>query len=108
MLVNSGSLDSAGGETENIKESTPRTDAIVMAQQFVEKNLKSPRSAKFPWSFDEYNVYALEGEGYENSYEVNGYVDAENSFGAMIRNQFTVQMKNIGNDQWQLLDIKID
>lgn len=79
-----------------------------MAKHFVEKNLKSPRSAKFPWSFDEYQVYALEGQGYENSYEVTGYVDAQNSFGADIRSRFIVQIKDLGNDQWRLLDIEIN
>lgn len=98
--------DSNSGTSSS--EPDPRTDAIVMANHFVEKNLKSPRSAKFPRSADEYQVYALEGPGFENSYEVTGYVDAQNSFGADIRSRFIVQIKDLGNEEWRLLDIDIN
>ncbi len=96
------------GEGSTQAEPDPRTGPMAMAQQFVEQNLKAPRSAKFPWSFDRYQIYELEGEGWENCYEVTGYVDAQNSYGAMIRSNFTVHLKDLGDDQWRLLNITIE
>lgn len=89
-------------------EPDPRTDPIVMAQQFVKQKLKSPRSAKFPWSFDDFNVYQLEGEGYESTYEVESWVDSQNIYGAMIRQKFTVRIQDQGADKWRLLHIEFE
>ena len=62
--------------------------AITLAQELVKKELKSPSTAKFPWSFSEYTV-SRSGE----NWIVKGYVDAQNSFGAMIRSNFEACFK---------------
>ena len=59
-------------------------DAIAIAEKTVKSQLKSPTSAKFN-KVSEYTV-SLTG----NTWTVRGYVDAQNSLGATIRNDFLV------------------
>jgi hypothetical protein len=75
---------------------------ITMAQAFVREHLKSPSSASFPWSFDEYRVT----NGIGNEWTVSGYVDAVNGFNANLRTHWTVKMSDDGDD-WRLLSINI-
>jgi len=77
--------------------------AYAMAQEFVDKQLKAPSTSKYP-VYSEKFVKDL-GEG---RYTVTTYVDAQNSFGAMIRNNFTCTLLYVGNDKWQLEDINIE
>lgn len=86
------------------KEALPdKISTYVMSKQFVEDNLKSPRSAKFPWGSDEYKVMHT-GDGV---FEVRSWVDAQNSFGAMIRSTYYVEMQYVGDNRWRLLNIDI-
>lgn len=95
------------------KTNTPDTpympsdsDAYVTSQTFVKLNLKAPATADFPTksqakifqSFDDDNIW-----------EVTSYVDAQNSFGALIRSNFYVKIEYVpAKEEWKLLDIKID
>jgi len=81
-----------------------KVSAYTMAQQFVKDRLKSPRSAKFPWSSDEYRV-AHTGRG---KYQVVSYVDAQNAFGAMIRSTYVVEMQYLGNERWRATQVLIE
>ena len=63
-----------------------KTSYYAMAQGIVLNYLKSPSSASFPWNKEE---IGFEKNG--NIVSVQGYVDAQNSFGAEIRSQWTVQ-----------------
>lgn len=76
-------------------------DAFFYGKEFVKRNLKAPRSAKFG--------------GYRNSsvqhyagckFVVSGYVDSQNSFGAMLRSNYSVTLTPNGLN-WTLLDIQI-
>lgn len=60
-------------------------DAWVCAQNVVSESLKSPATAEFPSYSDSYVEYIG-----DNEYRISAYVDAENSFGATIRQNFTV------------------
>lgn len=74
--------------------------AYVMSKEFVKRNLKSPATAEFP-----VGIFAhYEGD---SVYIVNSYVDAQNTFGALIRTEFYVKIKDNGNDNWKLIDIKL-
>ncbi len=64
-----------------------KIDAWVCAQDVVENKLKSPSTAKF-CSYNSDNVKDL-GNG---KYEVVGYVDAQNGFGATVRKYFIVTL----------------
>ena len=62
---------------------------IANVQEEVKKQLMSPKSADFPWGFNEYNItYQGESEDGLYMYSVESYVDAENSFGAEIRSEY--------------------
>ena len=68
-----------------------RADAWVCAQDVVKKNLKSPSSAEF-CLMSEASIYYNGEDGGGLRYTVSGYVDAQNSFGATIRQNFTVNL----------------
>lgn len=70
-------------QTQVEKKDEEGTTAKICAKNEVKKSLKSPSSADFPW-----NLGSVLSVNQESSYLVKGYVDAENSFGAEIRNSY--------------------
>lgn len=60
--------------------------SLVFAEDIIKKVLKSPSTAKFV------DVKAYELSNLKDVWAVNGYVDSQNSFGAMIRSQWEVQL----------------
>ncbi|MBE6055851.1 hypothetical protein [Clostridium sp.] len=91
-----------------IKEENKAT-LITTAQEVVKKNLKAPSTAKFPWSFDEYKIKETNSENKDMAiYYVSGYVEAKNSFGAKLRNNFVVKMECAKDfSKYKVLDINI-
>ncbi|NME95379.1 hypothetical protein HF847_05145 [Clostridium cochlearium] len=87
-----------------------RATLITTAQSVVKENLKAPSTAKFPWSFNEYNIKESTSENKDMTiYYVSGYVDAENSFGAKIRSNFIVEMECTKDlSKYRVLDIAIE
>ncbi|MDC0358152.1 hypothetical protein OAO01_04990 [Oligoflexia bacterium] len=77
--------------------------AYVMAQDFVKENLKSPSTAKFPWGTSDSTIVNLG----DCKYRVKSYVDAQNSFGGMIRNNYDVVVRYNGNNRWGLVEVDI-
>lgn len=61
--------------------------AEAAAKKFVLEQLKSPASAKFS------NVTAISTDPLVGRYIVVGQVDAQNSYGALLRNNFTSEVK---------------
>jgi hypothetical protein len=81
-------------------------ELIDSSQEAVKQSLKAPRTAKFPGIIlerDEYKIY----QKTNGSYQVSSWVDAQNSFGAMIRNHWLVELKKTG-DQWQTVSVAVD
>jgi len=78
------------------------TMAFTQATFMIPRILKSPSTAEF-CSITEARIQPLG----DCSYEVRGYVDAQNSFGAKLRNNFTATMKYLGNDNWTMTAIDI-
>lgn len=66
----------------------------ALAKDVVKSNLKSPSSAKFPFSYGSDGVTITKSG---NTYTVKAWVDADNSFGANIRSNFTVTMEKSGS-----------
>lgn len=65
----------------------------ALAKDVVKSNLKSLYSAKFPFSYrSDWVLITKSG----NTYIVKAWVDADNSFGANIRSDFTVTMEKSG------------
>ena len=80
------------------------TDAQSVARQFVKRQLKAPSTADFP--YDDYEYECVEKTN--NRWVVKSYVDAENSFGAKLRQKWWVEMKyKKSTDKWELLNIAV-
>lgn len=67
--------------------SVDTSDVWVCAKKYVETQLKSPSTSKFCSS----SSATITSKG-KNKYTVSGYVDAQNSFGAISRQYFTVTL----------------
>jgi len=65
--------------------------AAIIAKEFVRNTLKSPSSAEFP--FGDYRV-----SNTTDTFFVAGHVDAQNSFGAMLRGQYICVLKYNSGD----------
>lgn len=79
------------------KKEIEAEEAKIIARDFVKQRLKAPSTAKFQSTYN----FAVQ-EQKDGSWKVQGYVDAQNSFSAMIRNNFQVVVKK-GPDHWQLV-----
>jgi len=72
--------------------------AINMAELFVRKSLVAPSTAKF-CPHDEAKVVRLD----DGCYIVTGWVDAQNSFSAMIRTDWCYEVQPLGGHEWRLV-----
>ncbi|MGF0241252.1 hypothetical protein ACQR3P_18545 [Rhodococcus sp. IEGM1300] len=82
------------------------TMAFVMSQNFVKQRLKAPNSASFPTVVDKgVSVRAIP----DCSFDVSAYVDAQNAFGAPIRNSYTAKMSyDRANKLWRATQLIIE
>ena len=79
-------------------------DALTFAQLAVERKLKSPSDADFPWPGGGNEVITEIGEC---EYSVKSYVDAPNSFGATVRTHFVVRLRfDKAKDAWIIRDVR--
>lgn len=109
LLITAGALvliavikhSSTSGEKQYRSEYDTRLGAFTAATMLVKENLKSPQSAIFPT----YESYMVTKEG-DKLYRVTSYVDSQNSFGAMIRTDFSLLMRDDGFN-WTVIDHKI-
>jgi hypothetical protein len=80
--------------------------AKIRAKEFVEATLKSPTTA----SWASYNDFATaqaqdkKGRVIKDLWQVTGYVDAQNSYGAKLRNNFLVTLRK-ASPEWQLVKL---
>lgn len=87
-----------------------KTMSYYICQLYVENSLKAPSTADFAPSLDA-NIRDLGN----NTFEISSYVDAQNSFGAVIRTDFYCKLQYTGTSEddeaqskyWQLLDFNI-
>ena len=82
----------------------------MQCHNFVRDRLQAPSTADFPSMLSTATV-AYVGD---NEYSVSHYVDAQNNYGAMIRQRFTcvLSYNGEGNDgsqsNWTLTDLSLD
>ena len=74
-------------------EEDSKRNCAVLAENGVKANLKAPTTVEFNYSSGSYNDYVQLISVTDSIFEVNGTCDAENSFGAKIRDDFTVKIK---------------
>jgi len=75
-------------------------NAWLMAQEFVTDRLKSPSTATFGWQKAEDCVTELGG----GEFKVRGWVDAQNSFGATLRSDFSLTLRYTGSGKWEIVE----
>lgn len=83
------------------QERNDELDARTWAKIYVEKSLKAPKTAEFQNTLD-FEVEHIKGDKknpQKNLWKVAGYVDAQNSFGAMLRNRFYIELVKL-DDKW--------
>ncbi|MDP2676917.1 MAG: hypothetical protein Q8O83_04495 [bacterium] len=88
----------SGGSSSSQTPTVYTPDEIelhIQAQEFVKQGLKAPSTAKFPVL-----PYDTSADG-NGLYKVDSYVDSQNSFGAMIRSDWTVLMR-LSGETWTL------
>lgn len=84
-------FSSESSKSNNKGSSDDESMAIVYARDIVRDKLKSPSTAKFPW-------LDVKAEYLGNRrYKITSYVDAQNSFGAIIRSYWTVELTLTAN-----------
>jgi hypothetical protein len=91
----------SGGEHSQKQYIPDKVDLNVQAQEFVRQALKSPSTAEFPALPSQTST---DGGGL---YRVVSYVDSQNSFGGMIRSDWSVTMRLVG-EKWILEKMAID
>jgi len=74
--------------------------AWTICQQFVEGQLKSPASADYPRGSFNYTAHLGDGR-----YRVRAYVDSQNSFGAVLRNNFDCTVQHAQGDTYHLVNL---
>jgi hypothetical protein len=92
LLIDSITGDVKASEPSNpkievVEEEDHNIEAFVYCQQTVEANLKSPSTAEHPYMSD----ISITKEG--NFYIINGFVDSQNSYGAMLRTNYYCKLK---------------
>lgn len=75
--------------------------AFIDAKSEVEKQLKAPSTAEF---CKEYETEIIRNG---NTWSIEGWVDAQNSFGAMLRNDFVVKITYTAKDTYNVEYCKI-
>jgi hypothetical protein len=85
-----------------------RVEAFVMAQTFVTRQLRSPSTADFPLiNADGVSSVPLTLPDGRCGFSVMLYVDAQNGFGATIRQNFSVTIAPdlSASNSWDLIEI---
>lgn len=89
-------------------QSNRKTEAWIVAKQCVEKQLKAPSTAN--WGSIVKGTHqspdlcvTVMGD---DKYLCKGWVDSQNSFGAMIRTSFECTVQYKGDDRWTTVDLR--
>lgn len=72
--------------------------AFLAAKEFMKKRLKAPSTADFPFLTDGSTITKLDC----GHFSVQSFVDAQNSYGAMIRTNYEMVLRHSGGGNWTL------
>jgi hypothetical protein len=98
VLAILGSLSGKGGSSSASPERDQNSAvaAWTMCEEFVKRQLRAPATADFPWGYDQFTRRES-----DSVWVVTSYVDAQNAFGAKIRNNFVCRVRWTGGDNWR-------
>jgi hypothetical protein len=85
-------------ETETVDDQN--LVAWGICKQFIRDRLKAPTTAKFE-TYNRYGVKQLDTD----DWQVTIQVDAQNSFGAMLRSTYVCKIQDKGDDKWYLTSL---
>ena len=77
--------------------------AKITCEALVKARLKAPATAEFPGGYSRFTQDLGNGE-----YLVRSYVDSQNSFGAMLRQNFTCHVRQTGRYNFDLVELTFD
>lgn len=104
-----GCDDNQNAQAEKVSPDSEemRRYAHIISEDFVKQKLKSPSTADFPM-FE----YTSEYSQIDGTYLVTSYVDAQNGFGSMVRQYYSIKLKFNGGDfadpiNWTATQLKI-
>lgn len=117
-VITIGLLSISGGKRGRDEPKTEQDEssmAFIQCKAFVKEQLKAPSTADFGEYWDSHVMQVTDPGAKlgENTYQVTSYVDAQNSFGAKLRNKFTCTERWNGQDDadirnWTLKDLTYD
>jgi len=87
----------AEADQKTSPEATPAASAFDVCTQFVRDRLKAPASAKFAAPADAAVTVTA-----DDKVRVLAYVDSQNSFGALIRNNYDCAVHRVRDTHWGL------
>jgi hypothetical protein len=106
--LNGDNSRSSSSYTSQTKSKPKRTvpdeiSAIVAAKNLIEDELKAPGSAKHPgWTYEPHVTKIT-----NMKWEVVSYVDAQNSYGAMLRMNYAMEIEFYYNEKDELMAKKV-
>ena len=83
------------------RRSVAKSVAYAAAKNVIRRRLKSPSTADFPFFSVGHTKYIG-----DKTYLIRSYVDAQNSFGATVRINYSVKLKNT-KDEWDVLNVRM-
>jgi len=75
-----------------VKKKPGKLEALIKSQSFVEQQLKAPKSAEFSIDYEN-DVTQID----DSTFSIYSYVDAQNNFGALLRNNYSCQLVYYNN-----------
>lgn len=84
-----------------IEEYNSKQEAWEVAKVLIAEKLNSPSTASF-------GNQTIEDcfSGYRNRYTFDGWVDAQNGFGAVVRNRVNCEVTNYDGEGWKVSEIE--
>lgn len=76
-------------------------EAYSASEDFVKQKLKAPATADFPGSDGRVTYLG------DSTFSIVSYVDAQNSFGANIRSNYTAKVRYTSRDTWRAIEVKL-
>lgn len=98
---NSSSSSSSGSSSKKQDDDEIKASVYVLAKKCVKNHLKAPSTAKFSEMWE-----CAFQKGDRNIYMMTGYVDSQNSYGAMLQEQWSI-MAEVSGDKVSLVMLTI-